>query len=69
MDTVSAFSVSDRGGRFRGPTSENQCYRDYFYGKTSELEHALGGMEGSAAFLHAAVHRPSLRHLSRRHTI
>jgi Protein of unknown function (DUF4238) len=27
----------------------NQCYRDYFYGKTPEIEHALGDMEGSAA--------------------
>jgi hypothetical protein len=27
----------------------NQCYRDYFYGKSPELEHALGGMEASAA--------------------
>jgi len=28
---------------------DNQCYRNYFYGKTPEVEHALGGMEGSAA--------------------
>jgi hypothetical protein len=27
----------------------NQCYRDYFYGKAPEVEHALAGMEGSAA--------------------
>lgn len=28
---------------------DNQCYRNYFYGKSPEVEHALGGMEGSAA--------------------
>jgi hypothetical protein len=27
----------------------NECYQDYFYGKTPEVEHALGAMEGSAA--------------------
>jgi len=27
----------------------NQCYRNYFYGKNPEIEHALAGMEGSAA--------------------
>lgn len=28
---------------------DNQCYRNYFYGKPPEIEHALGAMEGSAA--------------------
>lgn len=28
---------------------DNQCYRDYFYGKQPAIEHALGGIEGAAA--------------------
>jgi hypothetical protein len=27
----------------------NQCYRDYFYGRDPDFEHALGGIEGEAA--------------------
>ncbi|MDH6149441.1 MULTISPECIES: DUF4238 domain-containing protein [Paraburkholderia] len=29
----------------------NQCYKEYFYGKTLDFEHALGQVEGDAASL------------------
>ncbi|WP_153788995.1 DUF4238 domain-containing protein [Pseudomonas sp. EMN2] len=28
---------------------KNQCYKDYFYGKTDKVEKALGGIEGAAS--------------------
>jgi len=46
--SIGIYNISSARTITRGNLG-NQCYRDYFYGKTPEVEHALGGMEGSAA--------------------
>src|SRR5260370_15048243 len=68
--SVGIYNIASRRTVTRGNLS-NQCYRDYFYGKNPEIEHALAGMEGSAAAViknwleRAAVPRP----LSAEHVI
>jgi hypothetical protein len=49
----------------------NQCYRDYFYGKNLEIEHALAGMEGSSAHVikHFLASEAVPRPLSAEHVI
>jgi hypothetical protein len=46
--SIGIYNIASRRTITRGNLG-NQCYRDYFYGKTPEVEHALAGMEGSAA--------------------
>lgn len=48
--SIGIYNIRSRRTIARGNLG-NQCYRDYFYGKDLKIEHALAGMEGSAAMI------------------
>jgi hypothetical protein len=48
--SIGIFNIASRR-MVSGGNLGNQCYRDYFYGKDSAVEKALGGMEDSAAIV------------------